>query len=53
MLDASLLTGAFVVLAVGARYLPGNRPVEEARTMLRMALSLAAVLSVPLPDSAA
>jgi len=45
MLNASLLTGAFVVLAVGARYLLANRHVEEARTMLRMAISLTAVLA--------
>jgi cytochrome bd ubiquinol oxidase subunit I len=45
MLNASLLTGGFVVLAVGARYLLANRHVEESRTMLRMALSLTAVLA--------
>jgi len=45
MLNASLLTGAFVVLAVGARYLLAGRHVEEARTMLRMAISLTALLA--------
>ena len=45
MLNASLLTGGFVVLAVGARYLLANRHVEEAHTMLRMAIALTAVLA--------
>jgi cytochrome bd ubiquinol oxidase subunit I len=45
MLNASLLTGGFVVLAVGARYLLAGRNIEEARTMLRMAISLTAVLA--------
>jgi cytochrome d ubiquinol oxidase subunit I len=45
MLNASLLTGGFVVLAVGARYLLADRHVEEARTMLRMAIALTAVLA--------
>jgi cytochrome bd ubiquinol oxidase subunit I len=45
MLNASLLTGGFVVIAVGARYLLANRHAEEARTMLRMAISLTAVLA--------
>ncbi|MBV1699230.1 MAG: cytochrome ubiquinol oxidase subunit I [Hyphomicrobiales bacterium] len=45
MLDASLLTGGFVVLAIGARYLLANRHVEEARTMLRMAILLTSVLA--------
>jgi cytochrome d ubiquinol oxidase subunit I len=45
MLNASLLTGGFVVIAVGARYLLAGRHVEEARTMLRMAISLTAVLA--------
>jgi cytochrome d ubiquinol oxidase subunit I len=45
MLNASLLTGGFVVIAVGARYLLANRHVEESRTMLRMAISLTAVLA--------
>ncbi len=45
MLNASFLTGAFVVLAVGARYLLAGRHIEEARTMLRMAILLTAVLA--------
>jgi cytochrome d ubiquinol oxidase subunit I len=45
MLNASLLTGGFVVLAVGARYLLADRNVEESRTMLRMAILLTAVLA--------
>lgn len=45
MLNASLLTGGFVGIAVGARYLLANRHVEEARTMLRMAISLTALLA--------
>ncbi len=44
MLNASLLTGGFVGIAVGARYLLAGRHIEEARTMLRMAISLTAVL---------
>jgi cytochrome d ubiquinol oxidase subunit I len=45
MLNASFLTAGFVVLAVGARFFLAGRHVEEARTMLRMAISLAAVLA--------
>ncbi len=45
MLNASLLTGGFVGIAVGARYLLTGRHIEEARTMLRMAISLTAVLA--------
>jgi cytochrome bd ubiquinol oxidase subunit I len=45
MLNASLLTGGFVGIAVGARYLLADRHGEEARTMLRMAISLTAVLA--------
>ena len=45
MLNASFLTTGFVVLAVGARYLLAGRHVEEARTMLRMAIALTAVLA--------
>ena len=45
MLNASLLTGGFVVIAVGARYLLAGRHAEEARTMLRMAIGLMAVLA--------
>jgi len=45
MLNASLLTGGFVGIAVGARYLLTGRHIEEARTMLRMAIALTAVLA--------
>ena len=45
MLNASFLTGGFVVLAVGARYLLADRHVEEARTMLRMSIALLVVLA--------
>ena len=45
MLNASLLTGGFVGIAVGARYLLAGRHIEEARTMLRMAIALTAVLA--------
>jgi len=45
MLNAAYLTTAFVVLAVGARYLAAGKFHEEARTMLRMAIGLAAILA--------
>ncbi len=45
MVNAAYLTTAFVVLAVGARYLVAGRHIDEARTMLRMAIGLAAVLA--------
>jgi cytochrome d ubiquinol oxidase subunit I len=45
MLNAAYLTTGFVVLAVGARYLLAGRHAEEARTMLRMAIGLLAVLA--------
>jgi cytochrome d ubiquinol oxidase subunit I len=45
MVIAAYLTTAFVVLAVGARYLVAGRNIEEARTMLRMAIGLIAVLA--------
>src|SRR5581483_2633527 len=45
MLNAAYLTGGFVVLAVGARYLLAGRHIEEARIMLRMAIGLMAVLA--------
>ena len=45
MLNAAFLTCAFVVLAVGARFLLAGRHEEEARTMLRMAVGLTAVLA--------
>ena len=45
MLNASYLTAGFVVLAVGARYLLADRHPDQARTMMRMALGLLAVLA--------
>jgi cytochrome bd ubiquinol oxidase subunit I len=45
MLNAAYLTTGFVVLAVGARYLAAGKHVEEARTMLRMAIGLTAILA--------
>jgi cytochrome d ubiquinol oxidase subunit I len=45
MLNASFLTAAFVVLAVGARHFLSGRHGEESRTMLRMAVGLAAILA--------
>jgi cytochrome d ubiquinol oxidase subunit I len=45
MLNAAYLTAAFVVLAVGARYLLAGRHPQEARTMMRMAIGLLAVLA--------
>ena len=45
MLNAAYLTAGFVVLAVGARYILANRHPDQARTMMRMALGLLAVLA--------
>ena len=45
MLNAAYLTAGFVVLAVGARYLLAGRHPDQARTMMRMALGLLAVLA--------
>jgi len=45
MLNAAYLTAGFVVLAVGARYLLAGRHQEEARTMVRMAIGLTAILA--------
>ncbi len=45
MLNAAYLTTGFVVLAVGARYLLAGRHLDEARTMLRMAIGLTAILA--------
>jgi cytochrome d ubiquinol oxidase subunit I len=45
MLNASYLTGGFVVLAVGARYLLAGRHGDESRTMMRMTIGLLAVLA--------
>ncbi len=45
MLNAAYLTTAFVVLAVGARYLLAGKYVEQGRTMLRMAIGLTVILA--------
>lgn len=45
MLTACYLTTAFVVLAVGARYVYQGRYGEDARTMMRMAIGLIAILA--------
>ena len=45
MVTAAYLTTAFVVLAVGARYIIAGKYREEAHTMLRMAIGLIAVLA--------
>jgi cytochrome d ubiquinol oxidase subunit I len=45
MLNASYLTAGLVVLAVAARYLVASTHVEEARTMLRMAIGLLIILA--------
>jgi len=45
MLNAAYLTTAFVVLAVGARYLIAGKYQQEARTMLRMAIGLTVILA--------
>jgi len=45
MLNASYLTAGFVVLAVSCRYLLRGDHVDEARTMLRMAIGLLVVLA--------
>ena len=45
MLTAAYLTTSLVVLAVGARYLLAGRYQEEARTMMRMAVGMLALLA--------
>ncbi len=45
MLNAAYLTTAFVVLAVGARYLLVGQHVAEARTMMRMGLGIAVIIA--------
>ncbi len=45
MLNAAYLTTAFVVLAVGARYVLGGKYAEEGRIMLRMAIGMATILA--------
>jgi cytochrome bd ubiquinol oxidase subunit I len=45
MVTATYLTTAFVVLAVGARYLLAGRHPEESRIMMQMAIGLIAILA--------
>ena len=45
MLTAAYLTTAFVVLAVGARYLVAERHEADGRTMVRMAIGMIAMLA--------
>jgi len=45
MLTAAYLTTAFVVLAVGARYLVAGRHHADSRTMVRMAIGMIAILA--------
>ena len=45
MLNAAYLTTAFVVLAVGARFLLAGKHVEQAKTMVRMAVGFAAIVA--------
>jgi cytochrome d ubiquinol oxidase subunit I len=45
MVTAAYLTTAFVVLAVGARYLVAGRHEDHGRTMMRMAIGMIAVLA--------
>ena len=45
MVTAAYLTTSFVVLATGARYFLAERHLEEARTMLRMAVGFIAIVA--------
>lgn len=45
MLNAAYLTTGFVILAVGARYLTAGKHQQDARTMVRMAIGLLAILA--------
>jgi cytochrome d ubiquinol oxidase subunit I len=45
MLNAAYLTTAFVVMAVGARYLLAGKHIEYARTMMRMAIGLLVIIA--------
>jgi len=45
MVTASYLTTSFVVLAVGARYLLAGQHLDHGRTMVRMAVSFAAIVA--------
>lgn len=45
MLNAAYLTTSLVVLAVGARYMLAGRFEDEAKTMMRMAIGMIAILA--------
>ena len=45
MLTAAYLTTSLVVLAVGARYLLAGKHLDEAKTMMRMAVGMIAILA--------
>jgi cytochrome d ubiquinol oxidase subunit I len=45
MVNAAFLTTCFVVLAVGARYLLAGKHLEEAKTMMRMAIWFGAIVA--------
>ena len=45
MLTAVYLTTSLVVLAVGARYLLAGKHLDEAKTMMRMAIGMIAILA--------
>jgi cytochrome d ubiquinol oxidase subunit I len=45
MVTAAYLTTSFVVLAVGARYMLAGTHLNDARTMLRMAVGFAAIVA--------
>ncbi len=45
MLTAVYLTTSLVILAVGARYLLANKHLDEAKTMMRMAVGMIALLA--------
>jgi cytochrome d ubiquinol oxidase subunit I len=45
MLNAAYVTTAFVVLAVGARYILAGKHIEHARTMMRMAIGLLVIIA--------
>ncbi|MET0668523.1 MAG: cytochrome ubiquinol oxidase subunit I, partial [Xanthobacteraceae bacterium] len=45
MLTAVYLTTSLVILAVGARYLLANKHLDEAKTMMRMAVGMIAILA--------
>ena len=45
MVTAAFLTTSFVVLGVGARFLLAGKHIEDARTMIRMAVGFAAIVA--------